>query len=32
MTALAPTKKFGDVAEGEHLPEKSIELTPSVSK
>ena len=30
MSVLAPTKRFGDVREGEELPEKSIELTPTL--
>lgn len=30
MTVLAPTKRFGDVREGEALPEQTIELTPTL--
>lgn len=30
MSTLAPTKRLGDVREGEELPEKSIELTPTL--
>ena len=30
MKTLEPTKRFSDVIEGENLPEKSIELTPTL--
>lgn len=30
MSTLAPTKRFGDVSEGEVLPEHTIELTPTL--
>ncbi len=30
MTTLAPTKRLGEVREGEELPEKSIDLTPTL--
>lgn len=30
MSTLAPTKRFGDVKEGETLPDHTIELTPTL--